>query len=120
MSAVLSPGRTVDVPVGINLSFTDEEPPVENPDKDLLIRWVAAIVAILLVCAVIGCIPLFTFYEVKQGNKELLLGIVGALTLAFGGLMGYLYGRSSSQDQVNRVKATAVAAATTDQTAVKP
>jgi hypothetical protein len=70
-------------------------------------RVIAGICAILIVAGFFGITATLMFREVVQSNTALLNQMLGALTLAFGGLMGYLYGRSSASDVRTRAEAQA-------------
>lgn len=83
-----------------------------EPDRDLLMRRVSAYLAVIVVLGFLGLGVMLTFYEVPASNKETFLQFTGALTLAFGGLMGFLYGRSTNSDVRDRAAAAAAAAAT--------
>lgn len=76
-------------------------------DQDLFMRVVAGICAILIVFGFFGITILLMFRPIVEGNTALLNQLLGALTLAFGGLMGYLYGRSSIGDTRSRAEAQA-------------
>lgn len=77
-------------------------------DKDLLMRRVAAYLAVLIVIGFFGVMGMLTFVAVPAANKDTLIQMVGALILAFGGLMGYLYGSSKSGEAKDRALAAAV------------
>lgn len=74
-------------------------------DKDLLMRRVAAYVAVLIVLGFFGCAAVLAFHEVPDKNNSVLQQLLGALTLAFGTLMGYLYGSSKSSESKDRLLA---------------
>jgi hypothetical protein len=77
-------------------------------DKDLLMRRVAAYLAVIIVLGFFGIMVLSMFHEVPTTNKDSVTQMQGALILAFGGLMGYLYGSSKSADATNRAMAAAI------------
>ena len=71
-------------------------------DKDLLMRRVAAYLAVLIVGGFFGVLTLLAVHVVPPENKDAFGQLLGALTLAFGGLMGYLYGSSKNAESQNR------------------
>ena len=81
-------------------------------DKDLLMRRVAAYLAVLIVIGFFTIMGLLAFKVVPPENKDAFTQMSGALILAFGGLMGYLYGTSKGAEAQNRaIAATALPAA---------
>lgn len=86
-----------------------------HEDKDLLMRRVAAYVAVLVTVGFFIIMGLLLFVSVPPESKDTLNQMLGALTLAFGGLMGYLYGSSKNSEAVSRaVTAMAVGAPVVD------
>lgn len=80
-------------------------------DKDLLMRRVAAYCAVIVVVGFFAIMTMQFFFVVPSGNKDGFNQGLGALILAFGGLMGYLYGSSKNSEAVSRaVTAMAVGA----------
>jgi hypothetical protein len=77
---------------------------MQHDDKDLLMRRVAAYLAIVVVLGFLGLGVMLTFREIPAANKETFLQFTGALTLAFGGLMGFLYGRSTASDAADHAR----------------
>lgn len=80
-------------------------------DKDLLMRRVAAWLAVMIVIGFFGIMVLLAVVSIPPANKDTLIQMVGALILAFGGLMGYLYGTSKNAESQNRTIAAQLAAA---------
>jgi len=97
-----------------------DQPQGQAPDNDLLMRIVAAFVAVFVVVAVVGAIVAFTVHTVPQENREIILSLLGSLTLAFGTIIGYLFGRSSASDLRTRADANAARTSTTTTTSVSP
>ena len=96
-----------------------------GPDKDLLMRYVSAGIATLLVLGFFALGAMLLFVAVPSGNKEMFLQYSGALILAFGGLMQFLFNRSNSEAQNRNTASVAAAAAaavtpTTTTTVVLP
>lgn len=81
-----------------------------TPDKDLLMRRVSAAIATLVVAGFFALGAMLIFVKVPPDNKEMFLQYSGALILAFGGLMQFLFNRSNSEAQ-NRNSASVAAAA---------
>lgn len=71
-------------------------------DKDLLMRRVAAYLAVLVAVGFFGIIVLLMFVPIPNQNKDTVIQMLGALILAFGGLMGYLYGSSKNKESQDR------------------
>ena len=80
-----------------------------NDDRDLLMRRIAAALAVLIVLGFFGIMVLLAIVKVPVENKDTLIQMVGALILAFGGLMGYLYGSSKSGEAKDRALAAVAA-----------
>lgn len=97
-----------------------------NEDKDLLMRRVAAYCAVLVVIGFFSILAMQFFFEIPKVNKDGFNQMIGALILAFGGLMGYLYGASKNGEATSRAM-TALATSvvppvtpTTDPTTADP
>lgn len=77
-----------------------------DDDKDLLMRRIAAYLAVAIVLGFFGIMVLLTVVKIPPENKDTFIQMAGALILAFGGLMGYLYGSSKSGEAKDRALAS--------------
>ncbi len=75
---------------------------MNDDDKDLLMRRIAAYLAVLIVVGFFSIMVLLAMVSIPAPNKDTVIQMVGALILAFGGLMGYLYGSSKSGEAKDR------------------
>ena len=71
-------------------------------DKDLLMRRVGAYLAVLIVAGYFAVLLGLFFKVIPTENKESFTQMQGALLLAFGTLIGYLYGSSKNSESTAR------------------
>ncbi len=74
-------------------------------DRDALMRRVAAALAVVVVLGFFSVFVMLAFFEVPASNKDTFTQMSGALILAFGGLMGYLYGSTKNSEAKDRALA---------------
>jgi hypothetical protein len=79
---------------------------MDHVDKDLLMRRIAAYLSVVIVLGFFGIMVMLAMVKVPPDNKDTLIQMVGALILAFGGLMGYLYGSSKNSEATSRALTT--------------
>lgn len=59
------------------------------------VRWA---LAAIIICGFFAMTGLLVFHEMPEGNRELLLVVLGALVGAFTTLVGYYYGDAESAE----------------------